>query len=57
LLEVAGIGDDGGELFEGVELVHAGSWQAKRWEVTGSLSDLEIVGCKSTAAVHFSPSF
>ena len=24
---------------------------------TRSLSDLEIVGCKSTAAVHFSPSF
>ncbi|MEY4563545.1 MAG: hypothetical protein RLZZ618_2822, partial [Pseudomonadota bacterium] len=28
-----------------------GSWQPR------SLSDLESVGCKSTAAVHFSPSF
>ncbi|MFZ3123969.1 MAG: hypothetical protein WA129_02385, partial [Acidovorax sp.] len=27
------------------------------WLVPSSLSDLEIVGCKSAAAVHFLPSF
>jgi hypothetical protein len=50
LLEVAGVGNHGGELFEGFELVHGKTKEKSRQHWSNGHCQLFILGCAGVVA-------